>query len=236
MLAVDNGIRKKMKPIDKIRYTNRWFCYIDLLGFTSLVQDNSFDRVLPLYQEALDHLESSQQDKNKLGIYISWFSDTFIIFSRGGKAEDFANMESVCRLFFQYLILNEIPVRGSLTYGKFYSQQERNVFLGEALIDAYNYGEKQNWIGFLLTPAAIEQLESVSLSVKDLAFYREAKESNVLKSGVVGPVYAFAFNNGLISGSNPYENALRNMRNKSELVHHAKYNLTLEFIKKSKRR
>ncbi|MDO8273592.1 MAG: hypothetical protein Q7U82_16985 [Gammaproteobacteria bacterium] len=221
------------KTSDQIRYTKRWFCYFDLLGFRSLVERNDIDQVMPLYQKALVHLEKSPDEMRKLGVYISWFSDTFIIFSRGGKAEDFANIEHVGRVFFQHLILNEIPVRGALTFGDLYSQQERNIFIGPALIDAYCYGEGQDWLGFVLTPSAIEQMEKVGLSARERFAYRQVKTTGVLKTGVTGPVFAFAFNNGLVSGKNPYIKALTAMKEKAGSKNAEKYERTLRFVSSS---
>ncbi|WP_296593767.1 hypothetical protein [Methylophaga sp.] len=221
------------KTPDHIRYTKRWFCYFDLLGFSNLVKGNDIEQVMPLYQKALNHLEKSPDEMRTMGIYVSWFSDTFIIFSRGGKEEDFANIEHVSRVFFQYLILNKIPVRGALTFGDLYSQQERNIFIGPALIDAYCYGEGQDWLGFVLTPSAIVQMEKVGLSVKERFAYRQVRTSGVLKPGIVGPVFAFAFNNGLVSGKNPYINAMKKMKANAGSKHEAKYGRTLKFISSS---
>lgn len=213
-----------------IRYTDRWFCYFDLLGFENLVSTKNIERITDLYKKALDHLDISAEEKKKNGIYISWFSDTFIIYSRGGRDKDFSNIESISRLFFQHLVLNKIPVRGSLTFGKLYSQQERNIFIGPALIDAYKYGEGQNWLGFILTPTAMEQMDKVGLSVRERSFYREVLNNNILKEGIKGPVYAYAFNNGLVNGKNPLLKALYAMKDNVGPEYENKYQNTIDFI------
>lgn len=220
----------KSTSSEKIQYTNRWFAYFDLLGFSDLVQRKSIEQVMPLYQKALDQLQLSPEEKKKQGIYVSWFSDTFIIYSRGSKAEDFASIEHVSRLFFQHLILNKIAVRGSLTYGELYSQQEKNIFVGPALIDAHRYGEGVNWLGFVLTPNAIKRLEEVSLPVHERSFYRKVANGNLFKLGIMGPISAFSFNNGLVQGKNPYIKALTEMRDQSDLKFQDKYDNTLNFI------
>lgn len=213
-----------------IRYTDRWFSYFDLLGFSNLVANEDISKVTLLYQKALDHLDISQNEKKSKGIYISWFSDTFIIYSRGNKDKDFANIESVSRRFFQYLVLNKIPVKGAMTYGKLYSQQERNIFIGPALIDAYHYGEGQDWLGFILTPSAIEQMNEVNLNVRERTFYREVVNNNILKEGVKGPVFAYAFNNGLVNGKNPLLKSLYSMKEDVSSKYKEKYQRTIDFI------
>jgi len=47
--------------------------------------------------------------------------------------------------------------------GELYTQKKKNIFLGRALIDAYEYGEKQNWLGFILTPKVYERLKNTDL-------------------------------------------------------------------------
>ena len=44
----------------------------------------------------------------------------------------------------------------------FYADKESNTFFGPALIEAYHYGENQDWIGFVLTPSAINQMTAIN--------------------------------------------------------------------------
>jgi hypothetical protein len=49
-------------------------------------------------------------------------------------------------------------LRGALTVGDFYADRNSNIYLGEALVDAHNFTEKQDWIGLVLTPNAHAKL------------------------------------------------------------------------------
>lgn len=215
----------------KIRYTKRWFCYFDLLGFSELVLNSSLDLVIPLYQKALIHLEDTNRDAKLRGISVSWFSDTFIIYTQGGRAEDFASIEHIGRIFFQHLIQNKIPIRGALSFGELYTQQEKNIFIGPALIDAYNYGEGQNWLGFLLTPSAVNRMDELSLPASKRFAYRPIPKDGVLRSSLDSNAFAFAFNNGLLNGTNVYLKVLNEMNdNVDDKRVSQKYKNTLRFI------
>lgn len=214
----------------RLRYKDRWFCYLDLLGFTNLVRSGQVERVIPLYEDVIAELERHVAPKSALGISHSWFSDTFIIFSRGDTDREFSWVEQAGRLFFQKLILQRIPVRGAITHGKLYSQLERNIFVGEALIDAYEYGEKQNWLGFILTPRACERLTSLALDPGARTHYRPVLTPGVITHPQPLPVYAFAFNNGLVNGENPYLKAIRGMAAASPAHVQVKYTNTENFI------
>ena len=90
-----------------LRYTDRWFAYFDLLGFSNLVRQKRIEHVLPIYEGVLSAIAEKADPKRGSGISYSWFSDTFIIFSKGDSDAEFAQMERVSRLFFQKLILNK---------------------------------------------------------------------------------------------------------------------------------
>ncbi|MCW8196040.1 hypothetical protein F6455_14700 [Proteobacteria bacterium 005FR1] len=203
---------------------------MDLLGFAKQVRSKSIHQILPLYEKALDSINASQADKGKHGISFSWFSDTFIIFSKSDTAHEFSLVEQAGRLFFQKLIINEIPVRGAISCGDLYSQLERNVFIGPALIDAYRYGEGQDWLGFVLAPSAIRQLGQLDLPVNERLHYRRVTDPEVMAPGLSGPVYAFAFNNGQVNGRNMYIKPLEAMRGTADQRNIMKYNRALQFL------
>lgn len=216
----------------KLRYTNRWFAYFDLLGFANLVRHHQIEHVLPIYEDVLTAIKQKAEPKSVYGISYSWFSDTFIIFSKGDSEKEFAFIEQASRLFFQKLILSGIPVRGSLTVGPLYTQQKKNIFLGEALIDAHEYGEKQNWLGFLLTPSVYHHLENSSLHLERRAHYRPVSIPGVITHPNPINVYAFAFNNGQVNGVNPYLKAIESMKVKAGNEYKEKYENTEKFIQK----
>jgi hypothetical protein len=180
-----------------LRYRQRWFCYLDLLGFTALVQTKKIDEVIPLYQNVLRELRQQAKLTKRPGLIYSWFSDTFIIYSRDDTEKEFSHVEQVGRLFFQKLIMSHIPVRAALTHGELYSQSLQNTFVGPALIDAYNYAESQDWLGFILTPKVFQRLENTPLALTKRPHYRLVAEPGIIRCAPAGPVYAFAFNNGI---------------------------------------
>jgi hypothetical protein len=42
-----------------LRYRDRWFAYLDLLGFKNLVQTELIEDVLPIYSEALQRMRTA---------------------------------------------------------------------------------------------------------------------------------------------------------------------------------
>jgi hypothetical protein len=63
---------------------------------------------------------------------------------------------------------------------EFYADKPNGVFLGKALVDAYEYGEKFNWIGFTLSPSVLSRLEELKI---DLSSRHFRKYEAPVKSG-----------------------------------------------------
>jgi hypothetical protein len=109
---------------------------------------------------------------------------------------------------------------------------KKNIFIGEALIDAYEYGEKQNWLGFVLTPSVHAHLKGGSLELERRAHYRHIDDPKIIKHTKSDNVYAYAFNNGSVNGKNPFLKALSLMRTQAGKDYESKYINTENFIKK----
>ncbi|WP_152417573.1 hypothetical protein [Methylophaga lonarensis] len=218
----------------KNKYRKRWFAYFDLLGFSELVRNNPISKVLQVYEMVLKSVQQEHPDDETVGISQTWFSDTFILYTRGSSEHEFAKIEMASRLFFQRLILKEIPVRGALTVGPVYTNRSKNTYVGKGLIDAYEYGEDQNWLGFILTPSVFKHLSGSTIPINQRAFYRKI-DASVLKKKSSSNVYAFTFDNGRINGKNPFLNHLNNMKIEVDDKIKIKYENTENFIEKHMR-
>lgn len=213
-----------------LRYRDRWFAYLDLLGFRNLVQTSAIDTVLFVYSEALKRVRTAcKLGTSEVGLHNSWFSDTFIIYSRSDSLRDFAHMESATRIFFELLLIKNIPVRGCISHGKLYSQAKQNVFVGPALIEAHLYGEALNWVGLCLSPSVEEKLKD-RLPLEQRAHYRKISDRNILRKAPADHLYAFAFNNGTVNGRNPYRKALEAMKANAPPEATEKYINSLAFL------
>lgn len=144
-------------------YRNCWLAYFDILGFKKIFEDaltqpaapNALFVIRKNYEEVLSKLNASGENS----IHCAWFSDTFIIFTPDHSLQSFINIIHLAQDFFIECIGNEIPLRGALSLGLFsYEDALKNgIYLGNVLIDAYTFAEDADWIGFILTPSAIEK-------------------------------------------------------------------------------
>ena len=123
-----------------------------------------------------------------------------------------------------------------MAFGDFYADKANNIFLGKALVDACKYGEKFDWLGFVLHPAALKRMAEVDQPVGVTykpwdAEFKNRKTNAVEKEAVV----AYLVGPGSImpvAGGNPYLQALEEMAACTACESHKrKYINTIEFLK-----
>jgi hypothetical protein len=227
---------KNQIQIDSANYAVRWVSYLDLLGFAELVKTKNWIYIFSHYTQAVERFIKDFGFEPK--IEKTWFSDTFLLYSPDNTASSFAAIEAINRWFIYFLISYGIPARGAMSCGNFYADKGNNVFFGQSLIEAHYYGENQDWIGFVLSPSAVNQMAAVGLPVNERLNYAYwqipyKKADDTLAKFL--PAYIIG-NSVEINGRNPCLDKLIKMKerlNDSRLIR--KYENTISFIKANKR-
>jgi hypothetical protein len=227
-----------MEEIDikKDAFKDRWVSYFDLLGFSDLVQTKGelhvFNTITMVIEEFKRELNSSDHIIERV-----WFSDSFIFYSPGDSANDFCAAQQFTHYFFLSLIQKEIPVRGALACGKVYADKDNNIIFGKGLLEAYKYAENQDWIGLILTPAAVQRMKEIGLPAEKRPYYVFwSIPSKKSKKGFQFPSELPACR--IEIGIPGIPEALDSMRqkldskNKKEVIQ--KYDRTIEFSNKTK--
>ncbi|MBW1855655.1 MAG: hypothetical protein JRJ00_13405 [Deltaproteobacteria bacterium] len=160
----------------KREYGNRWIAYLDILGFKKLVDQHKgnidtfaeaiYDNVLVEITKRSDRISNSLNKK----VDYAWFSDSFILFTEDDTSDSFSSIETVLWEVFEKMMTTKKMLRGALSVGEFYSNKERNTYIGPALIDAYDYAEKQKCIGLVLTPKAHDKLYELGYPINPTRF------------------------------------------------------------------
>lgn len=126
-------------------------------------------------------------------VFVHWFSDTFLLYTFDDSPESLVYIETSATHFFVDVISANsaaMALRGALSFGEFYADKKNGIFGGRAFIDAYQYAEKQHWIGLVISPKACSELQKTNLCPPDRGKYVEydvpikTKEKNI-KSEVV---------------------------------------------------
>lgn len=86
-------------------------------------------------------------------------SDSVVIYSEpvGRGDENFTRHLSsilrVGRVIVARLLAAGLPTRGAISHGEFYANETDQVFVGKALVEAYELAESQEWIGAAVAPS-----------------------------------------------------------------------------------
>jgi len=51
-------------------------------------------------------------------------------------------------------IIRKMPIRAGVSYGEMEADREKGIYVGKALVNAYEFEQEQEWIGGALTPDA----------------------------------------------------------------------------------
>jgi len=145
--------------------TDCWFAYFDILGFKKLLKDEIRNSSLAAFIE-VDYADVLRELKQKGDYYpdhivYTWASDSFVLFTRDNAVSSFIGLLESAGHFFTELTQRGWALRGAISYGEFYADMERFIFVGPTLIDACEYAGKLEMIGLVVTPRGRKRLQQV---------------------------------------------------------------------------
>jgi len=138
--------------------TGRYVLYLDILGFSRLIETRRIEEVYGLVNEALRDF-GRWEDLNRQFRTIH-FSDSFVLYQDlPGYAEwAFLDVYALGAMLLSALLSKGIPARGAISFGEFLVQPDETdrhqVFIGRALVEAYRAEQIENWIGVSILPCA----------------------------------------------------------------------------------
>jgi hypothetical protein len=142
----------------------RYLLFLDVLGFSELVESRGAQEVYDVINKALQAFER-WEELNKLFRMI-YFSDTFIFYQdpKGYSDWAFLDVYAVGGMILAALLAKGIPARGTISFGEFEvrgnSAGKHQIYYGRALIEAYRAEQKENWIGITILKSAWSPYEA----------------------------------------------------------------------------
>ena len=136
---------------DKLSH-KKWVAYFDLLGS----KNREASELYEIYRTCLQEAEWNTHQID--AVQIAYFSDTFLLYTPDDSKKSLNGIDMAACGFFDDLIDRDIPVRGAMACNEFYPDRTNGIYLGRALVEAHKFGEKYNWLGFVLHPSALEAI------------------------------------------------------------------------------
>jgi hypothetical protein len=155
-----------------------FFALFDVLGYSKMIESmkDNLEGLIDIYTNTLmdiDDLALSLEGHNKLLLLAPIetksfvFSDTIVLYQDMPKGPVALQAPTInvflgeacylLRLAFE----RGIPLRGAVSYGDYYIQEDRGCFIGYPVIEAHNIESKQNWSGATICKSAWDKLYSL---------------------------------------------------------------------------
>ena len=149
---------------------NRMVACCDILGFKKLVKSKPLDELLKgelarFYELLIFSLTQKWKDLKDLAqfpefrgeqkrVRIAWFSDTYLICGINDDEDSHYNVIETVAWLVSVTMDTQTPVRAGVAYGEFYDKPENELYVGKALVEAYELEQAQEWVGGALSPKA----------------------------------------------------------------------------------
>lgn len=178
-LSAESNIPLSSGLID--HYTqDRFIAFLDIMGFKDRVARNDHNDVLKeleVFQSNISRYVSYYREAN---VQIALFSDSILIYSQNNSTDSLHALADITSHIMMYAIQQEkpIPLKGAIAAGRMTCNQTKQLYFGQALIDAYLLEENVKYYGVLVHHSAESYLH-----LTDFPEFRDVKAP--LKGGEI---------------------------------------------------
>lgn len=145
----------------------RAIAYFDILGFKEKVETLTIDELVDWYTKLINNTENyfvdeaTSQIRRKDTCKRFIFSDSIFLIANEDTEQGFVELVTYAWRMMQIALAMNFPLRGAITYGDIYVEQSRNIFIGESIVNAATWENKQNWMGAVVDKSAMERYHSI---------------------------------------------------------------------------
>ena len=143
--------RKKKKVEWSNQSIERLVLFADIMGFKSRVQTTNHSTLVKEVSGFLDDLNTKLTPFTKFNnLKIAQFSDSILIVANGSDYRMFNLISKAAIALMQIAMSNKIAIKGCISKGLFTVNQSKNLYLGQALVDAYMLHDEIKYYGVVV--------------------------------------------------------------------------------------
>ena len=160
-------------------YKRPYLAFLDILGFSTLVKENSHETLVELYDdifsktvqrvdEMMEKLKASKVKEHgekyiDSGLRIINISDSIIIWTKHGNPNALFEIVAATSALMGFSLIRGLPLRGSITRQPFAVKEKGTVtsIIGKGLVHAYNVEKNQQWSGCTIDSEIINYFRSI---------------------------------------------------------------------------
>lgn len=147
--------------IQQVKEIGGHVAFLDILGFSELVNNQSFSDKFAQYSKIL----STAVHAIGRNLHYITFSDSVLINTSERSEESLLHLiQAVSEISFNFLTELKLPTCGSISSGEFWRQKTENgdvMLAGPPIIDAYRLEQQQDWVGVMLSPRVVESIPNL---------------------------------------------------------------------------
>lgn len=189
---------------------NRFVAFLDIMGFKDRVARNDHDEILKeleIFQSNISQYVSYHSEAN---VQLALFSDSILIYSQDDSSDSLHALADITSHIMMYAIQQEkpIPLKGAIAAGRMTCNQIKQLYFGQALIDAFLLEENVKYYGVLVHHSAEKYLQ-----LNDFPEFRDVKAP--LKGGEISHYELNWYNTAIKPGENnpkTVDDCLKNLR------------------------
>lgn len=151
----------------------RFVAHLDILGMSAIVEkdaDEAWGMLSDLVavrdrvgKYAMEFLQTKELVRASDVATAVTFSDTIVLFSKGTSDIELRALLILISELLHKAMCSCVPVRVGLAQGKFFVNQDKSMYAGPALIEAYRVGESAQWLGICLGRSVEVQAQKLEL-------------------------------------------------------------------------
>lgn len=136
--------------------TNRFVCFLDIMGFKDMVMRNSHKDIYDILQEfskdreTLENVKSLPKHFEADSLKTVSFSDSIVVFTKSDSLKCFELLSMSVSWLFATALSKGIPLKGAIALGEMSINSSRQIFFGQPLIDAYLLEEDVAFYGIVI--------------------------------------------------------------------------------------
>ena len=157
---------------------HRFVAFLDIMGFKERVARTNHNKLLIQLTNFNKDITSYIGKYQNAEIQLAQFSDSIVLFSNDVTQKSLRTLAEVTRGIMQTAIKLQIPIKGAIAQGQVTCDIPKQLFFGQALIDAYLLEENIHYYGILVHHTAEN---SVMKLIDENGMFKDIKAP--LKSG-----------------------------------------------------
>ncbi len=159
--------------------TNRFVVFLDIMGFKDRVARTSHNKLLAQLTDFNKSIIGCIGKYQNADIQLAQFSDSIVLFSNDTTQKNLRIIAEVASDLMRVAIKQQIPIKGAIAQGRITCDIPKQLFFGQALIDAYLLEENIHYYGILIHHTA----EASILKLEEDIVFKDIKAP--LKSGKI---------------------------------------------------